>query len=381
MKIATMFAIALACLTLGNCASLGEALVEASEDTDVAPIWRGLKHEWQDEVHRTGRIGSWVEVEDSEAFPKDVSIHHVAQSGTAADDATYSVIYDMVQATHTRFVPGTVVIPVSVREEVNFHFEEHVAIEATEAAKLKDKDLFVAVLNGFDLETNTAAKKLGHLDVRLTQPVKFAQNIEFDVVGDLMMSCASTECDTQKNRVDYDLTIHYLLVASKADSAHFVEHERLSNSYDYDSRDTVPESLGNIHGTDLSPPLDNGYQTSALAMTFFSFDVSKDTSLTKPDPVPHLFAWKMWMRHRGALTIAPEVDGQLFFSHDKAGWSNVGHDGHVEMSFDPISLQFKTGIKKACEWEATRPFGNASSGTTEESKSAQINDPGNFACV
>ena len=129
-----------------------DGLVDASEDTDVALFWRGFKHKWVKKVHRTGKLGNWLRTENKNTFPKDVFINHVAQSGTSSDDAGFSTIYDVVQATHTRFVPGKVVIPISVKERVNFHFKEHVSIQATESNRLRDKTKFTAIINGFNLK-------------------------------------------------------------------------------------------------------------------------------------------------------------------------------------------------------------------------------------
>lgn len=368
-----------------------DGLVDASDDTDVALFWRGFKHKWVKKVHRTGKIGNWLRTEDKNAFPKDVFINHVAQAGTSSDDAEFSTVYDVVQATHTRFVPGKVVIPISMKERVNFHFKEHVSIQATESNKLHDKTKFTAIINGFNLKlkNGSQAKKLGHLDIDMANFEKSLQHIEFDISGNVMMSCASTECDLDEpvfkpNNVDYDLVIYYLLVAGEDEWANFIEHDQLVHSYDYDSRKgEVDEKLGSINGRSLSARLENGYQASALGIKRFSFDVSKSKTVTKPDIVPHLYSWKMWLQHAGNLTVSPEVNGQLFFSHSTKSWSNVGHVGHVAMKIKPVSLQFKVGLMKSCDWTATREFPNNKSngGQHKKGKKGNIPGPGSFGCI
>jgi hypothetical protein len=104
---------------------------------------------------------------------------------------------------------------------VLFIFKEHVSIHATESNKLRDKNKFTAIINGFNLKVKDGshAKKLGHLDIDISSCIKSLQHIEFDISGNVMMSCASTECDLDEpvfkpNNVDYGLVIHYLLIAS-----------------------------------------------------------------------------------------------------------------------------------------------------------------------
>jgi hypothetical protein len=91
----------------------------------------------------------------------------------------------------------------------------------------------------------------------------------------------------------------------------------------------------------------------------------------------------MWIQHSGNLTVSPEVNGQLFFSHSKKSWSNVGHKGHVVMKIEPVSLQFKVGLMKSCDWTATQEFPNnkSSGGQHKKGKKGSIPGPGSFGCI
>ncbi|MBV7326974.1 hypothetical protein KFU94_01670 [Chloroflexi bacterium TSY] len=176
--------------------SFEDSLREAAEDTDVTLIWRGFTHEWLGQVHRTGRFGNWIEVDTDQVLPRDVSLHHMARTGTASDDADFSMIYDIVQATHVRFVSGMHTFPVDKTELDTLHQTETVSISVTNDERLSDKDVFVALINGFSIQVRdgSVAKKLGKLRIDLSQPIRVGNQITFDIDTSIMMSCKSTEC-------------------------------------------------------------------------------------------------------------------------------------------------------------------------------------------
>ncbi|MFT7519967.1 MAG: hypothetical protein ACI9MC_002111 [Kiritimatiellia bacterium] len=335
--------------------------------TDAAVLWRGVKHAWHDEVHRTGRFGNWVAVDTQGGLPREFSVHHLARTGTVKDTATFSVMYDVVQADRTRFVAGVQTLPIDTLERTTVAVSEHVVVPVSSDALLEGKSSFVALLNGFSLyvRDDELAKKLGTLQLRLSDPMLIDGRVEFDITGELYLSCASTECDLDeglsRQTVAYDLDVHWLLVASEADAMHVIRHESVGAEYGYASKNPVPESLGELGGVALNDSLREGYASHTMGLRGFRFHVRKQTSVFLPDPVPHLFTWKMWGDVRDVGDGSLALDGQAFFAHSSNGVTNVGHKGHADLSYEPVTLQFRGGNSARCEWEDTQPFGNNSS--------------------
>lgn len=391
MHIFRLFIMATTAIAISGCQGLGTALQQAAEDTDATVVWRGFEHKWDHEVHRTGRFGNWIQADSMTAFPKEVSLHHAAQSGTNADSAAFNTHYDLLQATHTRFIPGSIhIADFDMEEEEIVPFERHVEIDITGGNKLTGKTELTALINGFDLSRrNGTAKKLGLLEVELSRPEIVGDKISFDVSGRLMLSCRSTECDVDegagpyRNDVHYNLDIYYLVVAGDPEFVSVLEHDTLGRSYAYDSHgDGVPESLG-VFTDDISPTLSNGYQVNAMGMRKFRFEVSKNTDMFFPDPVPHLYTWRMYGDHSGLLTYTPKVSGRAFFAHSKNGATNHPHKGQARVEFDPVSLQFKVGLKKKCEWSESRSFPNndGNPDSSVQSITGEIEKKGTLICI
>jgi len=375
---------------LGGCENIGRGLQEAAEDTDSAAIWRGFEHKWDHEVHRTGRFGNWIEVSSEVRFPKTVDLNHAAQSGTNADSAQFNTHYDLIQATNTRFIPGEIHISDLDMEEGEVkRFERSVEIDISVANKLTGKTVLAAVINGFDLaRKNGTAKKLGLLEIGISEPETVGNKIRFDIRGSVMLSCKSTECDVDegagpfRNDVHYTLTIYYLLAAGEEDYLNVVQHSFVGNSYDYDSAgDGVSESLG-LFNRSLNQPLSSGFQTSNMGIRAFRFAVSKNTDAFFPDPVPHLFTWRMYGQHSGLLTGDLHMEGRAFFAHSRNGATNHPHQGEAAVQFKPVSMQFKVGLKKSCEWTENHSFpNNASTGASVQTKNGEIESKGNLICI
>lgn len=353
-------------------------------DTDVALVWRGFEHSWQGEVHRVSRIGNWIDVSNSE-FPKKVTINHSAQSGTNADVAKFSTYYDVLQAYYTKFVTGKATISIITQERKVKQFSQRVEIPVSSYAGLSGKDQVDVVLNGFDFDKkNFQTKKLGILELNIENVQHTSSSISFDVNGELMMSCESTECGIGED-LEYDLKVYYLIVASTPDNFKFYHHPVVSTNYDYDSNNPVPESLGTFDYKSLNTTYDPSFSTTAntLAIRGFRFNVSKLETLLAPDIVPHLFTWKMWLAYASVVSgTEPAVKGQAFFAHSNNGVTNIGHIGHVFMEIKPVSLLFKTGgIKAYCISDGSQSFGNDASGDNIHTITGEIKGLGVQSCI
>lgn len=344
---------------------------------DVTGIWRGFTHVWVGKAHRAGVLGNWIKLKDQTTQPRDISAHHWAQSGTAKDSASFSSRYSLLEANDTRFIPGKIEQPVWIVEGTEESFSNEVVIPKTTQNMLIDKEVFDAVINGFRIEKRSAwdAKKLGILEIELTQPNVTQSKIKFHINGRIMVSCKSFECDVGIKKGEYNIVVYYNLIASKTGQFNSVHHNTLIRDYSYDSKiKPVNEESGQLSGEKLKPvPPYRGYSVNVTGIRKFRFHASKDTSLGAPDNVPHLFKWKMWINN--ASTSGPDagvLKGMAYFEHSKNGSGNFGHTGHARIEIDPVTLQFKSGDSVACSWSQTKTFGNSTSGKYKYSNSGVI---------
>lgn len=344
---------------------------------DVTAIWRGFTHVWVGEVHRAGVLGNWIKLKDQTTQPRDFSAHHWAQSGTAKDSASFSSRYSLLEANDTRFIPGKIEQPVWIVEGTEESFSNEVVIPKTSQNMLIDKEVFDVVINGFRIEKRSTweAKKLGILEIELTQPIVTRSKVKFHVNGRFMASCKSFECDVGIKKGEYNIVVHYNLIAAKTGQFNAVHHNTLIRDYSYDSKiGSFNEEAGQLGGEKLKPvPPYSNYAVNVTGIRKFRFHASKNASLGAPDTVPHLLKWKMWINH--VSTSGPDagvLKGMAYFEHRKNIPRNAGHIGHARIEIDPVTLQFKSGDSVACSWSQTKTFGNSKSGKYKYSNSGVI---------
>lgn len=359
-------------------------MLTIATSSDVTAVWRGFTHEWVNAVHRAGVIGNWIKVADKTNTPKDFTAFHWAQSGSVPDSASFSSRYNLLRATNTRFFPGKRTIPIWITEGREEFFSKEVVIPRTVANELTNKEKFSVLLNGFRIEKDFGheAKKLGLLELEVTEPTVTESNITFVIKGRMMASCKSGECWPNYKKGEYDITVFFNVVASMNDQFNSVKHDPLVRDYPYDSAYEISESLGSLKGEKLNPiPAYDDYAVNVLGIRKFRFYASKDVSITKPDNVPHLYKWKMWVKEPVASgASAGETGGKAFFAHSKKHFTNVPHTGNARIEIEPITLQFKNGDSKVCNWSQTKEFGNSKKGRYQYSKTGTL-EAGNLNCL
>ena len=81
---------------------------------------------------------------------------------------------------------------------------------------LKNKENYVTLLNGFDLQSEKGSDKiqLFRLSIENGEYSKETSKISFRIRVSIVLDCQSAECPEFYNKVNYDLTIYYLLIGS-----------------------------------------------------------------------------------------------------------------------------------------------------------------------
>ncbi|MFN8397591.1 MAG: hypothetical protein U0176_23430 [Bacteroidia bacterium] len=186
----------------------------AQTSRECFPLWQGFTQTWGYN-HRIQRLGDWVE-RTGNASECKATLHHAAASGSGADSAAYEQHYAWVRSPLVQHREGVVKFSLSGREKQ--------AISASERVRVTLPDLdehcqAEVLLQGFDLRTSDGVKAdklhafdLG-IDSLLIDPVR--HEVQFRIKTELLFSCSTAECEALNQIVDYQLEVHWIVVAGQ----------------------------------------------------------------------------------------------------------------------------------------------------------------------
>jgi hypothetical protein len=363
----------LLCVAATGCSDMG---IDSAQEHDGAVIWRGFDQRWTHN-HRWNRFGNWVEEDPDSACEEPFGCYelaHAAASGTSGDVADFTSHFTTVSTRGVAFLPlrGEVTLAADFGEALYIRVEEvRVPVaELDRPSRFRDRDRYVALLNGFDLGSQGPADK----------PVAFfieAGDARYDEVEDelvvqwrtyLSMDCTSAECWlTARNNdaFDYKLTVHLLLLAAD-DALVPTFPERVVRDYTWDAPPHVmpgspfifPVVLGHGHNEQAEeldlPPVEGliqGFEDEPepavglrrLAISLFPFPGTANAPADQ-----HMLDWESAVRP-GAFEdgkLAWELD--LMFKnwtegmqvHQVTAYPEVGA---ARMEVDLVMLQFAQG--------------------------------------
>ena len=140
---------------------------------------------------------------------------------------------------------------------------------------MKSRERYVALLNGFDLETNAGAKKLDRLKILLKNLTYSNSNLEFDVDWVLKVDCDSVECWLDSNDVDYDLQVRYVLVGGDEGGFRYT-NQNPSHNYGWGTSTEI-SSASHEHSFSINPITSiYDYTDGTVAMRGFNLNLDDD---------------------------------------------------------------------------------------------------------
>ncbi|MCO4772527.1 MAG: hypothetical protein KDA24_21015 [Deltaproteobacteria bacterium] len=290
--------------------------LEGSQDWFV--LWQGFEHAWTHN-HRWNRFGNWVEPLDDCGAARCFGAAHSAASGTSADTATFKSELVEITAPGVGFAQATGVIVASDLMNVDGIWTRAQSVRipladlpADQAAALRDRESFLAVLNGWDLhaEDEWAAAKPIDFALEVDPPRYVASADAIDVVWRtfLRMGCSTEEC-FEEGAFSYEITAQ-LAVIGWDDELSVGGSERFEHTYGWDAP---------------SNPLGHGNNATAEELQLEPIEAVLPRSLPSAGSVAamtrlvlHLFHWKEgvenvdqhmveWRSHVGVV----EADGSL----------------------------------------------------------------------
>lgn len=179
-----------------------------TDPSSSAVIWQGFDHAWT-RGQDIGRLGSWVEMTCEDARC-DAAPGHAA-AGNEVDDARYTTRYTEVQSPHANFQSGAAALELEAVEGTPYTGGVYVRVPADPA--MRGRGSYVVLLNGFDLETATAPRRLQQLEIRLDYVEETAGELFFAISVAVDAACAGVECPEAGTPFSYHLQVHYLVVA------------------------------------------------------------------------------------------------------------------------------------------------------------------------
>jgi hypothetical protein len=194
---------------------------------DTALVWQGFRHEWTYN-HRVNRLGDYVRSQSCLQDVCSATIGHTASSGVGPDTATYRSYYATVNAPGVKFLAGETNLVVRGEEGVTSTVTKPVVVTVPQSMRGRPATV---LLNGFDLIAIDAldepadADKVEDFDLgvsnALINPFDLS-TLNFNVTFSFKGACKSVECEWLDTRLDYQLTVRYLLVS--AESTDLVTH-------------------------------------------------------------------------------------------------------------------------------------------------------------
>ncbi len=307
---------------------------------DIAVIWQGFEHAWTYN-HRLNRLGDYIDQSEFDGYPHRVKHFHTGATGLGKDIASFQSYYSVVKAKGIGVQSGAVEFKLTGKE--NKLVTDKITVEIKAEKGLQNKDNVTALFNGFDFISEDGADKLKMFKVDFSDPIydPTSQKLQFDIQVSVILNCASLECHRFKQKFDYDLSIHYLLIAGNNQSFH-AQEKTFFKTYEWDKKEPVAYKLidQQAQGFANFPIATLGFKSFTLEMDSEHWLVDWHTSLHPQSYDARkgkLFysldlLFRQWKRDMKRLS---PFKGQSRFSKKKDGWIYFG--GSVVM------LQFKNG--------------------------------------
>src|ERR1043165_1115708 len=196
-------------------------------------VWRGFEHEWTYN-HRCNRLGDFVTCNDGKP-----QAGHISATGLGADSTYFNSYYTLVSSPDLSFKEGVSNIRIKTMEKQLAEGTYDVFVPCDD--RLKNRDHYSTFLNGFTVRSERAPDKIQLLRLHVEDPVYVpADNqLKFTINYSFVFNCQSVECPQVTDKVDYELTVYYLIAAYDEANA-TVSQYFFSNSYIW----TRKEDLG-----------------------------------------------------------------------------------------------------------------------------------------
>jgi hypothetical protein len=204
-------------------------IIVTAQTADSIYIWQGFKHSWTYN-HRINRIGNFLDEKNKE-------IVYTAASGLGADSTYYESKYTLITDSDIHAYRGNTSIQLLGKESEAIIISKEIKVAIAEEDQGKK---FYPLLNGFDMLSIKKADKLEVFDVKISAVeqgvISDFITIRIDVI--LQADCSTLECSYFKQKVDYNLDVHYVILFGKRESFSATNY-KVSHAYKWDKEEEI----------------------------------------------------------------------------------------------------------------------------------------------
>lgn len=231
-------------------------------------VWQGFSNYWTYN-HRVNRLGDYI---SQLSYPnnKQATVVHTAATGIGKDSAYFSSRYALVQAKEIVHFSGKAEFVLQAEEGAFKTVRKKIILQPDSSQQ--QKEVYIALLNGFDLISSGDADKVQVFSVSIENPVYDKTKHELSIPLDVSFQadCSSPECSLLNQTVDYKLSIYYLILSGMAKelSAKELDYERTIR---WDTKTETPK-IPLEKSISISP----GYEEGFFAYKRFSLHVKKE---------------------------------------------------------------------------------------------------------
>lgn len=286
-------------------------------------VWQGFSNYWTYN-HRLNRLGDFIS-QSSETNKNYCTQTHTAATGLGKDSAYFQSNYAIVESNNISFFAGKINFKLAGKEGNAFTIKKIIKWQPTN--NLKDKDIYVAFLNGFDIISTASADKLTLLNINIENPIynKYSNTLSFSLEATLNTDCKSIECNWIHDVFDYSLDVHYLIIGANKNEISSQEISYYKKT-DWDKKTEIQADVTQ-HSLAFNSDFENGF----LAYKNISIQIDHEQHYlgfeNKIDPFitnnKNNFDYTMTLFYsnwKNNMKSSPASGKQALFSYRSAGW-------------------------------------------------------------
>ncbi|QQR99049.1 MAG: hypothetical protein IPK18_05940 [Sphingobacteriales bacterium] len=182
-------------------------------------VWQGFEHQWKYN-HRLNRIGDYIAQSNTPTDQKKYfSSVHTGATGLGKDSAVFKSYFSTIKTDLIDYSPGVETFTIQGKQAKYYEFTRIVFVPITNINHQKN---VTAILNGFDIVSNSGADKIQMLNLEVTdvEQCQKPDTLRFKIKIALVFNCTSFECNRLNKKIDYTITLRYLLLGAKPQNIH-----------------------------------------------------------------------------------------------------------------------------------------------------------------
>lgn len=327
-------------------------ITSANAQQDAGVIWMGFEHEWSYN-HRLNRLGDYISQPEFDGYDYPVKHVHTGATGLGWDEAYFTSYYTVLKTSDAGIQAGKTKFDLANKEGDRSSVRTTIELEL-EPTLIK-KDRAVVLLNGFDLVAREGADKLKMLRIDISDPyyVRDGRSIRFEIEVGFIADCGSFECHRFRQQYNYDLEVHYLVLAGDHERFNTAE-KSVIKSYEWDKHTVMDENMTNetVIGAADFPYAALGFKSLMINMDRDHWVVDWNTAIHPqyydPQTGKNTFSVDMFLKQWKKRKESPFAIASRF-SKRKDGWAYLGGTV-VLLQFKEACLENKSHIG-AVRWK------------------------------